>query len=240
MTTHRSRRRRLRLRSRRPAWRSTSASSSPRAASRRRPAARSSDTAALTCSRRGASSRPRSSSSRRCRAVPRERRTILLTGASGVIGRAIIDELGDHRLIGLVHSTGDPPDIDEVIRGDLAEPRFGLSAEQWRSLEREVDAIVHSGALTQWGQERERYEAVNVGGTRTVIELALAAGAPVHLLSTIFVLALTSPDRGLSPGNLVENYIWSKLESARLLKEDRLPHPSYRPPHLVGDSRTGA
>ena len=172
--------------------------------------------------------------------MARERRTILVTGASGVIGRAVIDELCDARVIGLVHSSAEPPDADEILRGDLAEPRFGLDPDRWRALQEEVDAIVHSGALTQWGQPRERYEAINVGGTRQVIELAEASGAAIHLLSTIFVLALTKADAPLSPGNLVENYIWSKLESERLLKESGLPHSIYRPTNLVGDSRTGA
>ena len=163
-----------------------------------------------------------------------------MTGASGVIGRAVLDELRGVDTIGLVHSSADPPDADEILRGDLAEPRFGLDADRWRALEGEVDAIVHSGALTQWGQPRERYEAINVGGTRQVIELAQASGAPVHLLSTIFVLAHTKADAPLSAGNLVEEYIRSKVESERLLAESGVPHSVYRPTNLVGDSRTGA
>lgn len=169
-----------------------------------------------------------------------ERRTVLLTGASGVIGQAVAEELRDHRVIGLVGSNPEVPAADEVWRSDLAEPRFGLSGERWDQLVSEVDTIVHSGALTRWGQPPEPYEAINVGGMRTVVELAQAADAPVHLISTIFVLALTLEGDRLRPDNLVRNYIASKVESERLLRESGVPHSIFRPTNLVGDSRTGA
>jgi thioester reductase-like protein len=168
-------------------------------------------------------------------------RTILLTGASGVIGRALAEELREHRVIGLVHADGEPLALPEVLRGDLAAPRFGLTEERWRRLAGEVDVIVHSGALTVWGQPRERYEAINLGGTRTVIELARLSGAPVHQVGTCFVHAI---ERGeldkLGPGNVVRPYIWSKLESDRMLADSGVPHSVYRPTNLVGHSVTGA
>src|SRR5690349_16194634 len=98
-------------------------------------------------------------------------RTALITGASGVIGRAVIAELRDHRVIGLVNSDNDLPTADQVIKCDLARPRLGLSEHDWHALAEQTDMIVHSGALTVWGQPRERYQAVNIDGTRTVIEL---------------------------------------------------------------------
>jgi nucleoside-diphosphate-sugar epimerase len=168
-------------------------------------------------------------------------RTILLTGASGVIGRALAEELRGHRVIGLVHSDNEPLALDEVLRGDLAAPRFGLTEEHWRRLAEQIDTIVHSGALTAWGQPRERYEAINIGGTRTVIELAKLAGAPVHQVSTCFVHAI---ERGeldkLGPDNVVRPYILSKLECDRMLAASGVPHSVYRPTNLVGHSVTGA
>lgn len=166
-------------------------------------------------------------------------RTILLTGAAGVIGQAVAAELSGSRVIGLVHHNTEAPGVDEVLPADLSQPRFGLSEERWGGLAEEVDSIVHSGALTKWGQPPEPYQAINVGGTREVIELARLAQAPVHLLSTIFVLALDGHD-GLRPDNLVRNYIASKLDSERLLAESGVPHSIFRPTNLVGDSRTGA
>ncbi len=167
------------------------------------------------------------------------RRTILLTGASGVVGRAVAQELRG-RVIAVVHGNPEVPEAEEVLAGDLAAPRMGLDGERWRALAGEVDAIVHSGALTEWGQPIERYEAVNLEGTRRVIELARAAGAPVHFISTIFVLALIDSHDALRAENVVRNYILSKLESERLLQESGVPHTIFRPTNLVGDSRTGA
>jgi len=143
-------------------------------------------------------------------------RTVLITGAAGVVGRAVAAELRC-RSIGLVHGDRDVPEADETLAGDLELPRLGLDEPAWRALAERVDAIVHSAALTEWRQPRERYEAVNVEGTRRVIELARAAGAPVHYISTIFVLALLDGDDRLGAGNLVREYIHSKLACERLL-----------------------
>jgi nucleoside-diphosphate-sugar epimerase len=168
-------------------------------------------------------------------------RTVLITGASGVIGRAVIAELRDHRVIALVNSDDDLPAADRVLKCDLGQPRLGLSEQDWHVLAEETDVIVHSGALTVWGQPRERYQAVNIDGTSTVIELARLAGAPIHLISTCFVHAIEL-DRldELSHDNVVAPYIWSKLEAERLIARSGVPYSIFRPTNLVGDSRTGA
>ncbi len=168
-------------------------------------------------------------------------RTVVMTGASGVIGRAVIAELRDHRVIGLVNSDANLPEADRVIKSDLSQPRLGLSEQEWHALAEETDVIVHSGALTVWGQPRERYQAINIAGTRTVLELARLAGAPVHLVSTCFVHAIEL-DRldELSDDNVVAPYIWSKLEAEKLVAQSGVPYSIFRPTNLVGDSRTGA
>jgi len=168
-------------------------------------------------------------------------RTVLITGASGVIGRAVADELSDDHVIGVVHSDTDPPPVDELLTGDLSQPRLGLSEMDWQSLAERVDVIVHSGAMTAWGQARERYQAVNIDGTARVIDLAKRAGAPIHLLSTCFVHAIERDALSvMGEDNVVRPYIWSKLESERLVAESGVPHAIYRPTNLIGDSRTGA
>jgi thioester reductase-like protein len=168
-------------------------------------------------------------------------RTVLLTGASGVVGRAIAAELVGMRVIGLVHADDDLPGWDQVLRSDLALPRLGLDETTWRRLVDEVDVVVHSGALTQWGQPYGRYAAINVEGTRRVAELAIAADAPVHFVGTCFVHAI---ERGgldrLAADNVVSPYIRSKLAAERVLEESGVRHSVFRPTNLVGDSRTGA
>lgn len=169
------------------------------------------------------------------------RQTVLVTGASGVVGRAVVAELRKCRVIGLVHSDANLSGVDEVLPSDLTQPWLGLGERRWRRLAAEVDSIVHSAALTQWGQPYERYAAINVEGTRRVAELALAAGAPVHLQSTCFVHAIERGAAGqLNPANVVAPYITSKLAAERVLADSGVSHSIFRPTNLVGDSRTGA
>jgi thioester reductase-like protein len=167
--------------------------------------------------------------------------TILLTGASGVVGRAVADELRDHRVIGLVHADSDVSEVDDVIVADLTRPLLGLDRGRWEALADDVDAIVHSAALTQWGKPYELYQALNVDGTARVIELARRAGAPVHYIGTSFVGAIERGGLGrIAADNVVRPYIRSKLAAERLLANSDVPHTIMRPPNLVGDSVTGA
>ncbi|MFC4376070.1 SDR family oxidoreductase [Nocardia halotolerans] len=168
-------------------------------------------------------------------------RTALLTGVSGVVGRAVAAELRGFHVVGLAHSDTDVPEADEVLQADLRQPRLGLSEWRWAELAERVDVIVHSGALTEWGQPREVYQGINIDGTARVVELAQAAAAPIHLISSCFVHAL---ERGriedLRPGNVVAPYIWSKLEAEQLVAHSGLPYAIHRPTNIIGDSATGA
>lgn len=166
---------------------------------------------------------------------------IFLTGASGVVGRAIAAQLGPHRVLGLIHSDVDVREVEKTVLGDVSQPRLGLASARWNRLAAETDVIVHSAALTEWGQPWERYEAANIGGTYQVIELAERACAPVFFISTCFVHAL---ERGceadVAADNVVKPYIRSKLRAEQLLAESAVPYSIFRPTNLVGDSRTGA
>jgi nucleoside-diphosphate-sugar epimerase len=170
------------------------------------------------------------------------RRTVLITGVSGVVGRAIATELRSTcKVIGLAHRDLTVPEAERVIASDLAMDRLGVSAEVWHELASEIDVIVHSGALTEWGQPWERYQTVNIDGTRRVLELAEAAHAPVHFMSTAFLHVI---ERGLldtlDETNVVVPYIRSKLQAEQLLLESGLKGSIWRATNLVGNSTTGA
>jgi nucleoside-diphosphate-sugar epimerase len=169
--------------------------------------------------------------------------TVLLTGAASVIGRAIAQELRGCRIIGLVRGDTAPPQIDgcaEVIPIDLTVSRMGLSAYRWRRLASEADVIVHSGALAQWGQPWERYQAVNVEGTARIVELAQTSGAVIYYLSTAMVFAgQLDTLQLLSTDNILVSYTQSKLLAEQLIRDSGVPWTVFRPASLVGDSRTG-
>ncbi|MFF2407940.1 SDR family oxidoreductase [Streptomyces sp. NPDC058092] len=172
------------------------------------------------------------------------RRTVLLTGASGVVGQAVLAEAPGHpvRVISMARPGGTavPDTAGQVVGADLAEPRFGLDDESYRALASDVDTVIHSAGLTEWGLPDERYEPVNVDGTRRVIEFAELSGATVHFMSTAFVAALfaNAPYR-LSDTNVTTNYVRSKLRSEQLLRDSGVPHTVFRPTNLIGDSLTG-
>ncbi|MFD8934814.1 SDR family oxidoreductase [Streptomyces sp. NPDC059578] len=176
-------------------------------------------------------------------------RTVLLTGASGVVGRSLLRTAAAPgtgsaaarglRLLAGVHR-GPVPEATDTVDCDVSAERFGLDEDSYATLVREVDLVVHSAGLTEWGLPAERYEPVNVTGTRQVIEFAERAGAPVHFISTAFVAALSDDAPvPLGEGNVCRNYIASKRSAEQLLRDSGLPHTVFRPTNLVGESGTG-
>ncbi|MFF0488793.1 SDR family oxidoreductase [Nocardia sp. NPDC003482] len=164
-----------------------------------------------------------------------------MTGPSGVIGRALVAELAHHHVTGLVHSDTELPEVAEVVHGDLSRPWLGLTEQRWHELAERTDVVVHSGALTTWGQDRARYQDINIDGTARVIDFARRAGAPIHYLSTCFVHGIERTGlAGVAADNVVRPYVWSKLEAEKLLAASGVPYSIFRPTNLVGDSRTGA
>lgn len=177
-------------------------------------------------------------------------RTVLLTGASGVVGRSLLRLVPGTGLtvVAMTRSgpTGVPEGADRLLDGDVTQPRFGLDEEGYRALAAEVDVIVHSAGLTEWGLPAERYEPVNLDGTRRVIDFARLAKAPVHFMSTAFVAAVGADDRPgaerrppLSDSNVTANYVRSKYRAEGLLRESGVPHTLFRPTNLVGEAETG-
>ncbi|MYS56661.1 NAD-dependent epimerase/dehydratase family protein, partial [Streptomyces sp. SID6013] len=122
------------------------------------------------------------------RATVRERPTLLLTGGSGVLGRALIDELApDYDLLCLRRSRPlHDPRVRE-LEGDLLAPRLGLSPGAWYELALRVDVVLHSAAQTNWRTPPEEIMRTNTLGAETLIDLAARADAPFYLVSTAFV-----------------------------------------------------
>ncbi|WP_176308797.1 SDR family oxidoreductase, partial [Micromonospora sp. NBS 11-29] len=72
------------------------------------------------------------------------------------------------------YGIGDEVDDDRlrVLPGDLAAPRFGLDAEQFDRLAREVDVVYHAGATVNWLHPYSSLKAANVTGTEEALRLA--------------------------------------------------------------------
>ena len=84
------------------------------------------------------------------------RRTVLLTGASGVVGRALLQRLRDLDVVCLVHrSPVSGPNVT-TVPGDVTEPMLGLTERAYLVLAARVDAVIHCAAITDFESYRRQ------------------------------------------------------------------------------------
>lgn len=162
------------------------------------------------------------------------KRTIFLTGASGVVGRAMLEKLEGHPLLCLVRQTPLTHPGVTTIQGDISLPRFGWSSEQWAAISSRIDCVVHAAAITEFHRPDDAVRQTNVDALENVFELAAAAKAPLYHFSTAFV----RPPLNRGNGDEIA-YAVSKREGERLVRESGLPHVILRPSIVIGDSATG-
>ena len=169
------------------------------------------------------------------RAPGTARRTVLLTGASGVVGRALLPRLRGFDVVCLVHrSPVCGPDVTTVY-GDIARPMFGLAGQAYAELAARVDAVIHCAAVTDFNRIDGSLEATNVTGTEHVTAFAAAAKAVLYHVSTAFVHTTVDGDRGRT----AIGYASSKLAAEQIVRFSGVPHVILRPSVVIGDSGTG-
>lgn len=78
------------------------------------------------------------------------RLTVFLTGGAGVLGDTLIDQLAErYHLICLTRrSSINHPGV-ETLRGDICQPRLGLSGTDYLALTKRVDWVIHCAAITR-------------------------------------------------------------------------------------------
>jgi nucleoside-diphosphate-sugar epimerase len=147
--------------------------------------------------------------------------TVLVTGATGLLGSHLVDllvERGERPrvLVRPGEPTNGLANVD-VCWGDMAD-RAGLEDAVSR-----VDCVLHCAARTgPWGPEAE-YEETNVRGLRTLVDVALQAGVRrfVHV-SSITVHGNSAGDGAdeTAPLRVEPNpYSRSKVAGERILEE---------------------
>ncbi|HEX6358723.1 SDR family oxidoreductase [Actinophytocola sp.] len=162
------------------------------------------------------------------------RPTLLLTGGSGVLGQALIDELsGDFDLVCLSHRTPVEDPRVRTITGALTEPG------RLRDLVGKVDVVLHSAAVTSWRASRERILETNVTGTRHMLDLARRAGARFYYVSTAFVARPPAADPDDPDVAGLVAYVHSKIAAEELVRAAGPGHVILRPPVVIGDTDTG-
>lgn len=182
-------------------------------------------------------------------------RTVAVTGATGFLGRYIVDVLLKRgcRVIGVVRNPDRVPDLAargvELRRADLAEP------ERLAAGFAGAEAIVSNAALYALGRLvsfRDRNHAehhrANIEGTRNVVEAAATAGVRrlVHVSSVIVyqtpLPARVTEDHPLLPASTkpgpTNAYALSKAEAervvVRLCSEHDIQHTIVRPGGIYG------
>jgi thioester reductase-like protein len=201
--------------------------------------------------------------------------SVLLTGATGFVGMEVLArylERSDRDVVCLVRARDDSAASERLesvlhnlfgrgadryigrvraLAGELSAPGLGLSSPAREQLAENVTTIVHSAASVSFAMPLDEARAVNVEGTRRMLEfaeLARARGAGLDRyaqVSTAYVAGTF--DGRFSEGDLDvgqdfhNSYEQSKFEAERLVREvgDDLPWMILRPSIVVGDSRSG-
>jgi nucleoside-diphosphate-sugar epimerase len=163
------------------------------------------------------------------------RRAVLLTGASGVVGRAVLGRLRDLDVVCLVHRSPVGGPGVTAVPGDVARPMFGLAERAYAELAGRVDAVIHCAAVTDFNRTDGSLEATNIAGTRHVAAFAAAAGAVLYQVSTAFADTTAAGDRGRT----AVGYAASKRAAEQVVRASGVRHVIVRPSVVIGDSVTG-
>ena len=149
--------------------------------------------------------------------------SLFVTGASGLIGRSLLqrlEELEGPSFVCLSRNLGAAPQRRaRFVQGDLLEPGG------WRSALKRCSGVVHLAAVT--GKARgEQYTRVNVEGTRRLLEECVKAG--VRRFVHVSTIAVRYPDLSRYP------YARSKLEAEALVRSSGLDWAIVRPTIVLG------
>lgn len=157
--------------------------------------------------------------------------SILVTGGSGVVGRALIRRLRDYPVLAMQHQRHVEPGVP-TITGDLSVSHFGLDPASYSALINEVSLIVHCAAITSV-TPLTSHRGVNTEGTKELLLFAERGTIPVVYVSTAFVM------RGISQVEEPSGYEASKREAEDLVRAADVPSVIVRPSLVAGDSNTG-
>ncbi len=168
---------------------------------------------------------------------------VLVTGASGFIGRALVNELaaGGHRVRAAMRQPADifPREVEVVAVSDLARPI------EWPPLIRDIDAVVHLAGIAHAGPEiaEEVYDRVNRAATAALAAAAARAG----IGRLVFISSIRAQAGPASTNVLTEAgaprpgdaYGRSKLAAEDAIRDSQVPFTILRPALIYGPGVKG-
>ncbi|KAK0616902.1 hypothetical protein B0T14DRAFT_435063 [Immersiella caudata] len=129
--------------------------------------------------------------------------SVVLTGATGFLGRHLLDALVASPRVVKIHCVAIRADSNNNPRhvhihsgkiveypGDLSARHLGLSQSDRQTLSQEADVIIHNGAVVSFLKPYSALRNANVLSVRSLVELALPRSIPFHFVSTAGVALL--------------------------------------------------
>lgn len=185
--------------------------------------------------------------------------TYFVTGATGFIGRFLVDRLlarqGDVYVLVRKGSVGK---LDELrarwgveekrviaVVGDLSRPKLGISPADLAKLKGKVRHFFHLAAIYDLSADAASQESANIEGTRHAVEAAAAVKAGCfHHVSSIAAAGLYDgvfrEDMFDEAEELDHPYFRTKHESEGIVRNEcKGAWRVYRPGIVVGHSKTG-
>ncbi|EAW09117.1 putative hybrid NRPS/PKS enzyme [Aspergillus clavatus NRRL 1] len=181
---------------------------------------------------------------------------VVLTGATGFLGRAIVNRLLKDCSVQKIHCVAvrrDPSSLPDdfkspkvvLHRGDLTLPQLGLTDRAATEIFAEADAVIHNGADVSFMKTYQSLKQANLEATKELVRLSAPHRLSFHYISSASVTRLAGQESfdqssvSAFPPSAEDGYVASKWASERYLEKvsDQcgLPIWIHRPSSIVGE-----